>query len=73
MWPGQNTPESAPSCMFIALFMAFVIYSLYVIVCVQIEEIPLRIPVAWDNVLLGGRRKGGKGEKREGRKEGVQV
>lgn len=47
VWPGQNIPESAPLCVFLALFMAF--YHLLAIcdffVCIPVQEIPLRTPV----------------------------
>lgn len=37
----------------------------FLIVCVHIQEIPLRIPAAWNNVLLEGSQEGER-EAREG-------
>lgn len=41
------------------------LYFFFLIVCVHIQEIPLRIPAAWNNVLLEGSREGER-EAREG-------
>lgn len=53
------------------LVWSYPVYFFFLFVCVHIQEVPLRIPAAWNNVSLEGSREGER-EAREGYKYGAR-